>query len=148
MKSWLPDGSTQAPFDHPREECGVVGVFAPGAHSATLTSIGLFALQHRGQESAGVAATDGKEIRIHTGMGLVSEAFRDGDVERITGEMSIGHTRYSTTGSSESCNAQPLLVRGVNGRLAVAHNGNIINSVRLREQLLEQWDCRFENQHG
>ena len=144
MNPWLPNGRIDDPFDHPREECGVVGVFAPGTHSATLTSIGLFALQHRGQESAGVAATDGGEIRVHAGMGLVSEAFRDGDIDRITGEMSIGHTRYSTTGASQSCNAQPLLVRGVNGQLAVAHNGNIINSVQLREQLQNQWNCHFE----
>ncbi|MCY3692961.1 MAG: amidophosphoribosyltransferase [Chloroflexota bacterium] len=132
------------PFDHPREECGVVGIYSPGAHSATLTAIGLFALQHRGQESAGVAAAEDGTIRVHTGMGLVSEAFHDGDLDRITGHMAVGHTRYSTTGSSDACNAQPLLVDGCNGKLAVAHNGNIINAVQLREQLRARWDCQFE----
>ncbi len=138
---WNVPGS--APFDHPREACGVVGIAAPGTHSANLTAVGLFALQHRGQESAGVAASDGGKISVHTGMGLVSEAFRDGDTDRITGDLAIGHTRYSTTGASDYCNAQPLLVSGVNGPLAVAHNGNIINSVQLREQLRARWDCHF-----
>lgn len=132
------------PFDHPREECGVVGIYSPGAHSATLAAIGLFALQHRGQESAGVAASDDGTIRVHTGMGLVSEAFRDGDLDGIKGETAIGHTRYSTTGSSDACNAQPLVVDGANGRLAVAHNGNIVNSVQLRDQLRERLGCPFE----
>jgi len=109
-----------------------------------VTSIGLFALQHRGQESAGVAAVDQGRIKVHTGMGLVSEAFRDGDVDAITGEMAIGHTRYSTTGSSRSANAQPLLVDGLNGQLAVAHNGNVINSRQLREQVQSQWGSVFE----
>lgn len=141
----LPDsGSWSHALDHPREECGVVGVYAPGTHSATLASIGLFALQHRGQESAGVAAADDGQIRVHTGMGLVSEAFRDGDVDRITGDIAVGHTRYSTTGSSQHCNAQPLLVNGDNGPLAVAHNGNIVNSMQLREQLRTGWNCQFE----
>ena len=132
------------PFDHPREECGVVGIYSPGSHSAALAGIGLFALQHRGQESAGVAASDHGTIRVHSGMGLVSEAFRDGDLDGILGDTSIGHTRYSTTGASDSCNAQPLVVDGSNGKLAIAHNGNIINSVQLREQLVERLDCRFD----
>ena len=132
------------PFDHPREECGVVGVYAPGSHGATLVSVGLFALQHRGQESAGVAASDHGAINLHTGMGLVSEAFRDGDIDGITGGLAIGHTRYSTTGASRSANAQPLLVNGLNGPLAIAHNGNIINSKQLREQVQTQWDCDFQ----
>lgn len=122
----------------------MVGVYAPGSHSATLTSIGLFALQHRGQESAGVAAVDQGRIKVHSGMGLVSEAFRDGDIDTITGPLSIGHTRYSTTGSSRSDNAQPLVVHGLNGPLAVAHNGNIINSRQLREQVQDQWGCQFQ----
>ena len=121
-----------------------MGVYSPGSHSATMTSIGLFALQHRGQESAGVAAVDQGRIKVHTGMGLVSEAFRDGDIDGITGEMAIGHTRYSTTGANRSVNAQPLLVDGLNGPLAVAHNGNIINSRQLREQIQSQWGSTFE----
>ena len=143
MSLCLPISSEGSPLDGPREACGVVGIYAPESHSATLTAVGLFALQHRGQESAGVAASDEGRIRVHTGMGLVSDAFRDGDIERVTGSMSIGHTRYSTTGSSDPCNAQPLLVTGVNGPLAVAHNGNIINSVKLRENLQAEWDSRF-----
>ena len=143
--SLLPYGHWDAdPFDHPREECGIVGVFSPGSHAATHAAIGLFALQHRGQESAGVAASEAGAIRVHAGMGLVSEAFHDGDLERITGDTAIGHTRYSTTGASDACNAQPLVVDGANGVLAVAHNGNIINSVPLRAQLEERWNCRFE----
>ena len=132
------------PFDHPREECGIVGVHQPNSHSATLAAVGLFALQHRGQESAGVAASERGTIRVHSGMGLVSEAFRDGDLDGIKGATAIGHTRYSTTGASDACNAQPLVVDGVNGRLAVAHNGNIINSVPLRDQLRERLNCQFE----
>ena len=144
MSLWSYGQWDTLPFDHPREECGVVGIRNHGSHSATLAAIGLFALQHRGQESAGVAASDEGTIRVHTGMGLVSEAFRDGDLDRITGDMAVGHTRYSTTGSSDACNAQPLVVDGSNGRLAVAHNGNIVNSVQLRDQLRERLDCPFE----
>ena len=140
----LTDGSHANHFDHPREECGVIGVYRERDHSATLAAVGLFALQHRGQESAGLAAIEGGSIRVTTGMGLVSEAFRDVDIDRIAGDMVIGHTRYSTTGSSQECNAQPLLVEGVNGPLAVAHNGNVINAVQLRQQLQERWDCGFE----
>ena len=144
MSLWSYGQWDTLPFDHPREECGVVGIRNHGSHSATLAAIGLFALQHRGQESAGVAASDEGTIRVHTGMGLVSEAFHDGDLDRITGDMAVGHTRYSTTGSSDACNAQPLVVDGSNGRLAVAHNGNIVNSVQLRDQLRERLDCPFE----
>ena len=121
-----------------------MGIHSPGTHSATLAAIGLFALQHRGQESAGVAAAEHGDIRVHSGMGLISEAFQDGDLDRLGGETAIGHTRYSTTGASDACNAQPLLVDGRNGPLAVAHNGNIINSVQLREQVRERWGCQFE----
>ncbi len=90
-----------------------------------------------------MAASDKGLIRVHTGMGLVSDAFREGDVDRVTGPLSIGHTRYSTTGASDPCNAQPLVVTGVNGPLAVAHNGNIINSVKVREKLQAEWGCCF-----
>ena len=144
MSYWVSRSANSNPSDHPREECGIVGVFAPGTHSATPTVVGLFALQHRGQESAGIAASDGEQLRLHTGMGLVSEAVADGDLDRITGDLAIGHTRYSTTGSSDPCNAQPILVEGINGSLAVGHNGNIINSVQLRDQLQSRWDCSFD----
>ena len=144
MSLWLSDRRDSVPFDHPREECGIVGIYSPGAQGALLAAVGLFALQHRGQESAGVAASDAGEIRVHAGMGLVSEAFGDGDLAGVTGDLAVGHTRYSTTGSSNVGNAQPLLVHGNNGPLAVAHNGNIINSVQLRTQLQDRWSCQFE----
>ena len=122
-----------------------MGIYAPGSHAATPAAIGLFALQHRGQESAGVAAADDDgQISVHTGMGLVSEAFRGGAIDGLAGGLAIGHTRYSTTGASDHRNAQPLLVQGLNGPLAVAHNGNIVNSAELREQLRAAWHCAFE----
>ena len=137
-------GARRPRNDQPREACGVIGVSAPGAHSATLTAVGLFALQHRGQESAGVATADADgRLRVHTGMGLVSEAFADGDLDRLPGAIAIGHTRYSTTGASHRRNAQPLLVHGEHGPLAVAHNGNIVNSPLLRQRLQTERGCHF-----
>ncbi len=133
----------RAPFDHPREECGVVGVYVPGAEASRVAFFGLFALQHRGQESAGIAASDGENINVHTDMGLVTQIFRERDFYPLAGEIAIGHTRYSTTGASQACNAQPLLVEGRAGRLALAHNGNIINASQLKIQLQEQWNCQF-----
>ncbi|MSQ06498.1 MAG: amidophosphoribosyltransferase [Dehalococcoidia bacterium] len=134
-----------APFDHPHEECGVVGVYAPGAEASRLVFFGLFALQHRGQESAGIAASDGHSITIHASMGLVNQSFRESDFTHLRGDLAIGHTRYSTTGTSQQCNAQPLLVNGQHGRLALAHNGNVINSPQLKRQLQDQWDCVFNS---
>ena len=144
MSSWLINGARSDIFDHPHEECGIVGICRERGPSASLTAVGLFALQHRGQESAGVATADAGQIRVCTGMGLVSEAFKDGEIDRLAGAMAIGHTRYSTTGASLHANAQPILVDGVNGPLAVAHNGNVINAVQLREQVQARWDCTFE----
>ncbi len=132
------------PFDHPREECGVVGVYVPGAEASRIAFFGLFALQHRGQESAGIAASDGHQINVHTDMGLVTQIFRERDFFPLAGELAIGHTRYSTTGSSQLCNAQPLVVEGLAGKLALAHNGNIINAATLKQQLQEQRGCRFQ----
>lgn len=143
MNPWSFGPIEAAPFDHPREECGVVGIYSPDSHSATLAAIGMFALQHRGQESAGVAVSDTENIQICAGMGLISDAFQDGDLERLDGAMAIGHTRYSTTGASDPCNAQPLIVEGINGTLAVAHNGNITNAVPMRAQVQTRWDCEF-----
>ena len=130
-------------FDHPREECGVVGVYMPGAEASRVAFFGLFALQHRGQESAGIAAADGQTINVHTDMGLVTQIFRERDFLPLAGEWAIGHTRYSTTGTSQLCNAQPLLVAGRAGRLALAHNGNVINAAQIKEQLQQQWNCPF-----
>ncbi len=137
----LPFG--RVPFDHPNEECGVIGVFTPEGDASRLAFFGLFALQHRGQESAGIAAANGESVVVHAEMGLVTQIFREHDFYPLVGDMAIGHTRYSTSGSSELCNAQPLLVDGEHGQLAVANNGNIINAVQLKEQLQDAWDCTF-----
>ena len=133
----------QFPFDHPREECGVVGVYAPGGDASRLAFLGLLALQHRGQESAGIAATDGNEVSARVQMGLVTQIFQEQDFHGLGGDYAIGHTRYSTTGSSNSNNAQPLVVDGANGKLALAHNGNIINARGMKRQLEDQWNCSF-----
>ena len=117
------------------EACGVFGIFAHGEDVARLTYFALFALQHRGQESAGVATTDGQEIRVATGMGLVSQVFREESLAPLKGHMAIGHTRYSTTGSCRADNAQPILVEGPLGPLALGHNGNLVNAEYLRREL-------------
>jgi amidophosphoribosyltransferase len=120
------------------ESCGVFGVYAPGINVAQTTFFALFALQHRGQESAGIAVTDGHEIKIHTRMGLVSQAFTETDLALLKGYISIGHNRYSTTGSSRPTNAQPIMARSEGMTIALAHNGNIINSKLLRDELQER----------
>lgn len=122
--------------DKPREECGVFGIYAPGQDVARLTYYGLYALQHRGQESAGIAVADGKTIHLHKGMGLVPEVFTGSRLDDLNGHLAIGHVRYSTTGSSQPINAQPLLFRYAGGKLALAHNGNVTNVADLRSQLL------------
>lgn len=120
----------------PKHECGV---FAVHGHkdAAQLTYYGLFALQHRGQESAGIASGSGggKPFRLHKGMGLVSQVFNEEHLAMLSGTMSIGHVRYSTTGSSTLLNSQPLSVNTSRGQLAVAHNGNLVNAAALREEL-------------
>ena len=130
------------PWDGPREECGVIAVYSPQESASRLAFFGLFALQHRGQESAGIAAA-GEKVAVHSGMGLVSQVFREPDFSPLAGEMAIGHTRYSTTGSSQLCNAQPLLAEGRNGEIALANNGNIINAAPLKEQLRQEWGSPF-----
>ncbi|PKB70389.1 MAG: amidophosphoribosyltransferase [SAR202 cluster bacterium Io17-Chloro-G5] len=137
------DFTFRAPFDHPNEECGVIGVFTPEGDASRLAFFGLFALQHRGQESAGIAAANGENVVVHADMGLVTQIFREPDFYPLVGDMAIGHTRYSTSGSSELCNAQPLLVDGQHGQLAAANNGNIINALQLRDQLQDEWNCTF-----
>ncbi|MBI2165739.1 MAG: amidophosphoribosyltransferase [Chloroflexi bacterium] len=129
-------------MDRAREACGVVGVYAPGEDVARVAFFGLFSLQHRGQESAGIATADGRHLRVHTHMGLVGQAFREEELQRLSGHIAIGHTRYSTMGSSRIENAQPLLVSGPNGELALAHNGNVINVLQLRSELAS-WGCSF-----
>ncbi|HEU5327931.1 MAG: amidophosphoribosyltransferase [Thermomicrobiales bacterium] len=125
--------------DTVHEECGVFGVYAPGADVARLTFFGLYALQHRGQESAGIAvATPGfATLAVHRHMGLVSQAFTEGDLARLRGDLAIGHTRYSTTGSSNITNASPFVTTSTLGEIAVAHNGNLTNADHLRAELEE-----------
>lgn len=120
----------------PTHECGVFGVYGH-PNAALLTYYGLFALQHRGQESAGIVTATGPNTRFtrHVGMGLVSQVFRPQDLDRLKGERAIGHVRYSTTGSSRLINAQPLMVDCRRGQIAIGHNGNLINAALLRDEL-------------
>ena len=126
------------------EECGLFGIEAPGEDVANLTYFGLYALQHRGQESAGIAVSDGRQLRVHKAMGLVAQAFDQAALERLTGQLALGHTRYSTTGSNRLENAQPITVEHPQlGTMAIAHNGNLTNAQSLR-QGLEQEGLRFK----
>ncbi len=124
--------------DSPKEECGVIGIFAPNEDVARMTFFGLYALQHRGQEAAGIAVADGKMMSIHKGVGLVSHVFTPAVMSELKGHYAIGHTRYSTTGSSLLRNAQPFMIETMHGPLALAHNGNLINSAELRNELMGQ----------
>jgi len=125
------------PVDGFHEECGVVGIFGH-PEAANLVYLGLCALQHRGQESAGIVSSDGQVLVSHRGVGLVADIFREDIVRRLKGHAAIGHNRYSTTGSSHLKNAQPLVVEYGRGGLAVAHNGNLVNATELRAQLEER----------
>jgi amidophosphoribosyltransferase len=120
------------------ESCGVFGVYAPNEDVARITFYGLFALQHRGQESAGIASANERRLYLRTGMGLVSQVFDEEDLSYLPGHMAIGHTRYSTTGSSLAANAQPIIIEGPLGQFALGHNGNIVNADVLRSDLEEQ----------
>ncbi|HVB35647.1 MAG TPA: amidophosphoribosyltransferase [Candidatus Acidoferrales bacterium] len=120
--------------DHFHDECGVFGVFG-NEEAAKLTYLGLYALQHRGQESAGVAATEGVQLRVEKGMGLVQELFTPDVIARLPGAAAIGHTRYSTAGDTTLMNAQPLASDCNKGKLALAHNGNLTNALELRRSL-------------
>ena len=123
--------------DRPKDECGVCGIFGhPDA--ARLTYFGLYALQHRGQESTGIATSDGINISKHKAMGLVPEVFTEDILKGLKGHLSVGHVRYSTTGGSNLLNAQPFTVSHKGGTLAVAHNGNLVNTRALRDELEEQ----------
>ena len=123
--------------DGPRDECGVFGVFAPERDVARLAYFALFALQHRGQESAGIAATQAGQIMTVRDLGLVSQVFDEEKLRALQGEMAIGHVRYSTTGSSAWENAQPVW-RSDRRQVALAHNGNLINAVELHAELRER----------
>lgn len=132
----MPDDLSGIFDDHPREECGIIGVFAPNEDVARMAFFGLYALQHRGQEAAGIAVADGRSIHMHKGIGLVSQVFNPQNLQPLQGHYAIGHTRYSTTGSSAIRNAQPFLIETIHGPIALAHNGNLVNAVELRHQVL------------
>ncbi|MDR1798790.1 MAG: amidophosphoribosyltransferase [Bifidobacteriaceae bacterium] len=120
----------------PQDECGVFGVWAPpGEEAAKLTYFGLYALQHRGQESAGIATSDGRRIQVYKDMGLVSQVFDEAALSALAGHIAIGHTRYSTTGGSTWENAQPTLGPTAGGTIALAHNGNLTNTSQLADEL-------------
>jgi len=124
--------------DSPKEECGVLGIYAPHEDVARMAFFGLFALQHRGQEAAGLAVSDGQMVHLHKDIGMVSRVFTPETLSNMKGDYAIGHTRYSTTGSSAARNAQPFLIDTQFGPIAVAHNGNLINAAELRDRLMRQ----------
>ncbi|MFN5558350.1 MAG: amidophosphoribosyltransferase, partial [Rhodoluna sp.] len=136
----LPDESG------PQDQCGVFGVWAPGEEVAKLTFFGLYSLQHRGQESAGIATSDGKKILVYKDMGLVSQVFSESSLESLVGHIAVGHNRYSTTGSSSWRNAQPTLGRTASGTVALGHNGNLINTTELLEMLKQKYPDQTENE--
>lgn len=121
--------------DRPQEECGVFGIFAPGVDVARRAFFGVFALQHRGQESAGIAVSDGQNLKLHTDMGLVTQIFNEDILSALPGHIAVAHNRYSTTGSSELCNAQPIWMNSSEGQMALAHNGNLVNAAIVRAQM-------------
>ena len=120
--------------DEPREFCGLFGIIG-NTHASWLTYLGLYAQQHRGQEACGIAANKNGVLSIHKQTGLVSDAFNEVVLGKLKGDSAIGHVRYSTTGSSILKNAQPLLIDYAKGSICIAHNGNLVNSLELREEL-------------
>lgn len=129
--------------DKLHEECGVVGIYSENESASKLAYYGLLALQHRGQESAGIATNMESKIQCYKGMGLVQEVFDGQDFDKLKGDIAIGHVRYSTTGDSELHNAQPLVVNYKKGAISLAHNGNLVNAVELRE-ILEEHGVVFQ----
>jgi len=127
--------STNEPPDKPEEACAVFGVYAPGEDVAKLSYFGLYALQHRGQESAGIATFNADGVRLHKDMGLVARVFDEESLLQLPGKFAVGHTRYSTTGSSLIANAQPVVIPTRLGSLALAHNGNLVNAPTLKKSL-------------
>jgi amidophosphoribosyltransferase len=124
-------------LDKFREECGVFGIFGH-AEASNLTYLGLYALQHRGQESAGIAASDGSVVRVSKAMGYVNDVFNGDALARLPGTLAIGHVRYSTAGDSGVVNAQPIVVDSFHGQLALAHNGNLVNAGEVRDALVRE----------
>jgi len=122
-------------LDRPQEACGVFGIYAPGEAVARITFFALYALQHRGQESAGIAVSDGRQISLYKEMGLVSQVFNEENLRPLVGDLAIGHVRYSTADSSRRLSAQPFLLESALGPIAIAHNGNLVNTEDLRQEL-------------
>jgi amidophosphoribosyltransferase len=133
-KSKIANHKSQIEDDRPREECGIFAVYGL-EEAAKLTYFGLYALQHRGQESAGIVASDGRHVVEHKAMGLVPDMFGEEVLSRLKGSMALGHVRYSTTGSSLLMNAQPLKIHHLGKTLAIAHNGNLVNARQIRAQM-------------
>lgn len=134
---WHGDFAKLSSLDKQVEACGVFGIYAPEEDIAKLTFFGLHALQHRGQESAGIATFDAEKLHLHKDVGLVSQVFNESILKDLSGNIAVGHTRYSTTGSNNKANAQPVTVYSNLFPLAVAHNGNLVNTVQLRDELLK-----------
>lgn len=124
--------------DKPHDECGVFGAYAPVRDVARMSYFALYALQHRGQESAGIVTSDGRVAHVHKGMGLVSQVFNEDNLRPLVGHLAIGHNRYSTAGASHLRNASPYLIETIHGPLGVAHNGNLTNALQLRQMLLRR----------
>ena len=143
MHAALPDESVNVPCDiafdlddhEAHDECGVFGAFSPGEDVARMSYFALFSLQHRGQESAGIAVSDGSQLSCYKDMGLVTQVFHEEGLAQMKGHIGIGHVRYSTTGSSNLANAQPIMGRWKGIPLAIAHNGNLVNAYALRAEL-------------
>lgn len=146
----LPDKLSGSHFvsisesDKPKEACGVFGLIDPGEEVARLAFFGLYALQHRGQESCGIATFDDNDVYIHKNIGTVSQVFNEEVLAKLKGDIAIGHTRYSTTGSNNIHNAQPIYVSGENIKLVLAHNGNLVNATNLRDFLINN-SYKFES---
>src|SRR5437773_11770632 len=130
-------GGLKNMFDKFKDECGVFGIFGD-LEAANMTYLGLYALQHRGQESAGIAAADGRQVRISRAMGYVADTFDSPTLAGLPGPIAIGHVRYSTAGESKLLNAQPILIDCAHGQIAICHNGNLVNARELRDELVGQ----------
>src|SRR5207248_4165524 len=135
----LPNGSRNrgSMLDKFKDECGVFGIFGH-PEAANMTYLGLYALQHRGQESAGIAASDGEQVRTAREMGYVADVFDGGTLAQLPGSIAIGHVRYSTAGESKLANAQPIMIDCAHGQMAIGHNGNLVNARELRDELVQQ----------
>ena len=131
-------GSLEEMMDKPKEFCGIVGIYGH-PEAAEMAYLGLYTLQHRGQEGAGIVSSDGEMVYRHGGQGLVNDVFSTSEtIEPLKGRMAIGHNRYSTTGLDQRVNVQPILVNSKDGPLALGHNGNLVNSMSLRQRLQEE----------